>query len=61
MEPFKASYRKAFNGLSLAIIQSKGIAGNISLEASSKGIAISNNCFPIKIRKCVAVSAAIGN
>ena len=38
MEPFKASYRKAFNGLCLAIIQSKERAGKIILEATSKGL-----------------------
>jgi beta-galactosidase len=38
MEPFKADYRKAFNGLCLAIIQSKEQAGKIILEATSKGL-----------------------
>jgi beta-galactosidase len=38
MEPFKATYRKAFNGLCLAIIQSKEQAGKIILEAKSKGL-----------------------
>jgi beta-galactosidase len=38
-EPFKANYRKAFHGLCLAIIQSKGTAGRIVLKASSAGLA----------------------
>ena len=38
MEPFKASCRKAFNGLCLAIIQSLGKPGKIELRASSKGL-----------------------
>jgi beta-galactosidase len=38
MEPFKASYRKAFNGLCLAIIQSKEKAGQILLKATSAGL-----------------------
>jgi beta-galactosidase len=38
MEPFKASYRKAFNGLCLAIIQSKGKVGSIRIEATSAGL-----------------------
>lgn len=38
LEPFKASYRKAYNGLCLAIVQSNGKAGNIKLTASSKAL-----------------------
>ncbi len=38
MEPFKASHRKAFHGLCLAIIQSNNKAGNIILKANSKGL-----------------------
>jgi beta-galactosidase len=38
MEPFKANYRKAFNGMCLAIVQSNGKAGRISLEAHSEGL-----------------------
>ena len=38
MEPFKASYRKAFHGLCLAIIQSDSKAGDISITASSAGL-----------------------
>ncbi|MFB9843419.1 beta-galactosidase GalB [Mucilaginibacter ginsenosidivorans] len=37
-DPFKANYRHAFNGLALAILQSNGKPGNITLDASSKGL-----------------------
>jgi len=37
-EPFKASYRKAFNGMCLAIIQSYGETGEIVLTAISEGL-----------------------
>ena len=37
-DSFKASYRKAFNGLALAIVQAKEKAGSITLTASSKGL-----------------------
>jgi beta-galactosidase len=37
-DPFKADYRKAFHGLALAIIQSKGNAGDIHLTATSAGL-----------------------
>ncbi len=37
-EPFKANYRKAFNGLCLAVIQSTGEPGDITLSASSDGL-----------------------
>jgi beta-galactosidase len=37
-DPFKASYRKAFHGLALAIIQSKTTPGTISLTATSPGL-----------------------
>jgi beta-galactosidase len=37
-EPFKANYRKAFNGLALAIVQSKDKPGNITFTATSKGL-----------------------
>jgi len=39
MEPFKASERKAFNGLCLAVIQSTGKPGTIKLQAQSPGLA----------------------
>jgi beta-galactosidase len=38
MEPFKASHKKAFNGLCLAIIQSREKAGRIFLKATSAGL-----------------------
>lgn len=37
-DPFKADYRKAFNGLALAIIQTKEKAGNITFTATSDGL-----------------------
>ena len=38
-EPFKANYRKAFNGMCLSIIQSKEKAGRILLKATAVGLA----------------------
>lgn len=37
-EPFKASYRNAFNGLCLVVIQSLEKTGQITLKASSEGL-----------------------
>ncbi|MBS1580082.1 MAG: glycoside hydrolase family 2 protein [Bacteroidetes bacterium] len=37
-EPFKASYRKAFNGLALAIIQAKEKKGTVKITATSNGL-----------------------
>jgi beta-galactosidase len=37
-EPFKANFRKAFNGLCLVMVQSKEKAGKIILEATSDGL-----------------------
>lgn len=37
-EPFKANYRKAFNGLCLAVVQSTEKAGRITLKATSEGL-----------------------
>ncbi len=37
-DPFKADYRKAFNGLALAIVQSKDKGGNITFTATSDGL-----------------------
>ena len=37
-EPFKANYRKAFHGLCLAVIQSKGMPGQITVKANSEGL-----------------------
>ncbi|MGH9822491.1 MAG: glycoside hydrolase family 2, partial [Blastocatellia bacterium] len=39
LEPFKANYRKAFNGMCLAIIQSKEAAGKVTVKATSEGLA----------------------
>ena len=38
-ESFKASHRKAFHGLAMAIVQSKGSAGAIILKATADGLA----------------------
>ena len=37
-EPFKANYRKAFNGKCLIIIKSDIVAGSIKLKAAAKGL-----------------------
>ena len=37
-ESFKANYRKAFNGLCLAVIQSKDKSGQIEITATSEGL-----------------------
>jgi beta-galactosidase len=37
-DPFKADYRKAFNGLALAIVQAKEKGGNVTFAASSAGL-----------------------
>jgi len=37
-EPFKANYRKAFNGMCLVVVQAKEKYGRISLEATSEGL-----------------------
>ncbi len=37
-EPFKASYRSAFHGLALAILQTEDKPGTITLTATSKGL-----------------------
>jgi Beta-galactosidase/beta-glucuronidase len=37
-EPFKANYRKAFNGLCLAVLQSGEKPGKVTLTATSKGL-----------------------
>ncbi len=37
-EPFRADYRKAFNGLCLVVIQSNERAGKITLKAKSEGL-----------------------
>jgi beta-galactosidase len=38
LEPFKANYHEAFNGLALVVVQSTEKAGNIRLEATSDGL-----------------------
>jgi beta-galactosidase len=38
LDPFKADYRKAFNGLALVVVQSTGKAGTFKLEAASDGL-----------------------
>ena len=38
LEPFKANYRKAFNGLCLAIIQAKEKVGTIKITATADGL-----------------------
>ena len=37
-EPFKADYRKAFNGKCLLVIQSEGESGQIKITASSENL-----------------------
>jgi beta-galactosidase len=37
-EPFKANYRKAFNGMCLVVVQAKEECGQITLEATSEGL-----------------------
>jgi len=37
-DPFKADYRKAFNGLALAIVQAKETPGDITFTATAKGL-----------------------
>ena len=37
-EPFKANYRRAFNGMCLAVLQSTGKNGEIVLKADSEGL-----------------------
>ena len=39
MEPFKADYRKAFNGKCLVVLQSRKEKGVIELKATSEGLA----------------------
>ncbi|MDR6561967.1 MULTISPECIES: beta-galactosidase GalB [unclassified Arcicella] len=38
LEPFKANYRRAFNGLCLAIVQASETVGKIVLKASAEGL-----------------------
>jgi beta-galactosidase len=48
MEPFKANYRKAFNGLCLAIIQSKEKTGQVLLKATSPGLKSAEMTIKVK-------------
>jgi beta-galactosidase len=48
MELFKANYRKAFNGLCLAIIQSKEKAGQVLLKATSPGLKSAEMTIKVK-------------
>ncbi|MFV0291410.1 MAG: beta-galactosidase GalB [Mangrovibacterium sp.] len=41
-EPFKANYRKAFNGMCLLIVQNDGWAGEIKINATSEGLEAAN-------------------
>ena len=47
VEPFKANYRKAYNGLCLAILQNNGKKGTIQLSADSEGL--ESNAIIIKV------------
>jgi beta-galactosidase len=47
-EPFKANYRKAFNGMCLVVVQSSGKAGEISLIATSAGLKSASVKFQAK-------------
>ena len=47
-DPFKANYRKAFNGLALAIVQTKGQRGDITFSASSKGLRAASAVLHVK-------------
>jgi len=48
MESFKAGERKAFNGMCLAVIQSKEKAGNIKLTATSEGLSSASIIIDVK-------------
>ncbi|MEP6614632.1 MAG: invasin domain 3-containing protein, partial [Mucilaginibacter sp.] len=37
-DSFKVNYRKAFNGLAMAIVQAKDKAGNVTFTATSKAL-----------------------
>ncbi|MBB3057133.1 beta-galactosidase GalB [Mucilaginibacter gotjawali] len=47
-DPFKANYRKAFNGLALAIIQTKEKAGNITFTATAAGLKSATTVLQVK-------------
>jgi beta-galactosidase len=48
MESFKASERKAFNGLCLAVIQSKEKTGKIEFTATSEGLSLASLTIEVK-------------
>jgi beta-galactosidase len=48
MEPFKADFRKAFNGKCLLVVKSGAEAGNISVKASSDGL--TNATTTVRVR-----------
>ncbi len=48
MEPFKADYRKAFNGKCLLVVKAGAEAGNISVEASSDGLAAAKTAIRVR-------------
>ncbi|HXL58894.1 MAG TPA: beta-galactosidase, partial [Chitinophagaceae bacterium] len=48
MESFKASERKAFNGMCLAVIQSKERTGNIKLTAASESLSSAGITIEVK-------------
>jgi beta-galactosidase len=47
-EPFKASYRKAFNGLALCIVQAKDKTGKVTVTATSQGLQTASVVIDIK-------------
>ncbi|PYT04509.1 MAG: glycoside hydrolase family 2 [Acidobacteria bacterium] len=47
-EPFKADYRKAFHGMCLAVVRSKGRAGRIKLDAVSDGLQSASAVIEVK-------------
>ena len=47
-DPFKANYRNAFNGLALAIVQSKDTGGDVTFSASSKGLRAASVVLHVK-------------
>ena len=48
LESMKGSDRRAFNGLCLAVIQSKGKAGNLKVTAASKGLSSASLTIIVK-------------
>jgi len=48
MEPFKADYRKSFNGKCLLVVKAGAEAGNISVTASSDGLADATTAIRVR-------------